>query len=56
MLTSFSTLQGNDYDLMNSTEQLTLERTYGAGVGGANGGISDNEIAARARFANTDWA
>ena len=55
MLTSFSTLQGNDYDLMNSTEQLTLERTYGAGVGGANGGISDNEIAARARFSNTDW-
>ncbi len=51
-LTSFGTLQGNSYNLMNSTQQLELERTYGSGRGN---GISDVEIAAIAKFSNTDW-
>ncbi len=47
---SFSNLQDNDYNLMNSQEQLTLERERGAGRGD---GLSDAEIAA---FSTTDWA
>ena len=32
-LTSFSNLQDNDYNLMNSREQLQLEKDYGSGFG-----------------------
>ncbi len=51
-ITSISNLQANDYNLMNSTEQLQLERTDGTGRGA---GLGDAEIAAIARYANTDW-
>ena len=51
-LTSMSRLQGNGYDLMNSTEQLQLERLKGTGRGA---GLGDAEIAAIANYANTDW-
>ncbi|MEM6299007.1 MAG: TonB-dependent receptor plug domain-containing protein, partial [Bacteroidota bacterium] len=44
-----SYLQGNDYDLMNSQEQLTLERERGVGLGVS---LTDEEIAAAS---NTDW-
>ncbi|WP_255443928.1 SusC/RagA family TonB-linked outer membrane protein [Robiginitalea sp. SC105] len=47
---SFNTLQDNDYDLMNSQEQLLLERQRGAGRGD---GLTDEEIAAAPTF---DWA
>ncbi len=47
---SFANLQGNDYDLMDSQEQLTLERNLGSGLGAS---LSDAEIAAAA---TTDWA
>ncbi len=43
-------LQDQDYDLMNSQEQLTLERERGVGRGA---GLSDAEIAAAT---TTDWA
>jgi len=48
-LLSYSKLQDNDYNLMNSQEQLTLERLQGAGRGA---GLSDGEISA---FSTTDW-
>jgi len=51
-LTSFSNLQGNDYDLMNSREQLQLEKDFGAGFGAT---LSDVELEERARLVNTDW-
>ncbi len=47
---SFSTLQDNDYNLMNSQEQLTLERDRGAGLGAS---LTDAEIDA---YQTTDWA
>ena len=47
---SFSSLQDNDYNLMDSQEQLTLENLRGAGRG-AN--LSPEEIAAAPTF---DWA
>ncbi|MGB5509740.1 SusC/RagA family TonB-linked outer membrane protein, partial [Robiginitalea sp.] len=40
---SFSSLQDNDYNLMNSQEQLTLENQLGRGLGA---GLSPEEIAA----------
>ena len=40
---SFSSLQDNDYNLMNSQEQLTLENQRGRGLGA---GLSPDEIAA----------
>ncbi len=49
-LFSFADLQDNDYNLMNSQEQLTLERDRGTGLGN---GLTDAEIAA---FGTTDWA
>ena len=45
----FSDLFDNDYDLLNSQQQLTLERDLGAGRGAT---LSDEEIAAAT---NTDW-
>ncbi|AEH00273.1 SusC/RagA family TonB-linked outer membrane protein [Lacinutrix sp. 5H-3-7-4] len=51
-ITSVANLQGNDYDLMNSTEQLQLERNFGTGRGV---GLSDAEIAAIANYADTEW-
>ncbi len=47
---SFSTLQDNDYNLMDSQEQLTLEKQRGAGRGFT---LTDQEIAAAPTF---DWA
>ncbi len=47
---SFSTLQDNDYNLMDSQEQLTLEKLRGAGRGNT---LTDAEIAAAPTF---DWA
>lgn len=47
---SFSTLQGNDYNLMDSQEQLTLEQLRGAGRGAT---LTDAEIASAPTF---DWA
>lgn len=63
---SYSSLQGNNYDLMNSQELATLERTYGFGFGNGNNigsaagaffpgkgsPLTDSEIAA---LPNTDW-
>ena len=46
---SFSTLQDNDYDLMNSQEQLGLEAERGAGRGST---LTPQEIAAAPTF---DW-
>jgi TonB-dependent starch-binding outer membrane protein SusC len=51
-LTSFSNLQGNDYNLMNSREQLQLEKDFGAGFGAT---LSDVELEQRASQVNTDW-
>ena len=51
-LTSFSNLQGNDYNLMNSREQLQLEKDFGAGFGAT---LSDVELEERATQVNTDW-
>ena len=51
-ITSFSNLQDHDYDLMNSREQLQLEKDYGAGFGAT---LSDVELEERALQANTDW-
>jgi len=47
-----STLQGNDYDLMDSQEQLTLERQYGNGRGAS---LTDAEIAAAETFNWDDY-
>ncbi|PZR05999.1 MAG: SusC/RagA family TonB-linked outer membrane protein [Flavobacterium psychrophilum] len=56
-ITSFSTIQGNDYNKMNSQQLLTLERSKGSGfgaTGGASGGpMTDAEISAYP--VNTDW-
>ncbi|MDB9874550.1 SusC/RagA family TonB-linked outer membrane protein, partial [Flavobacteriaceae bacterium] len=51
-LTSFSNLQGHDYNLMNSREQLQLEKDFGSGFGAT---LSDVELAERALQSNTDW-
>jgi len=51
-LTSFSNLQGNDYNLMNSREQLQLEKDFGSGFGAT---LSDVELEERATQVNTDW-
>ncbi|MDH7444780.1 SusC/RagA family TonB-linked outer membrane protein [Aquimarina sp. 2201CG14-23] len=48
-ITSFSSLQSNDYDLKNSQEQLLLERELGRGLGST---LTDAEIAA---FSTTNW-
>ena len=50
--TSFSTLQEHDYNLMNSREQLQLEKDFGSGFGAT---LSDAELAIRAQQTNTDW-
>lgn len=50
--TSFSTLQGNDYDLMNSREQLQLEQLIGSGLGST---LTDAEILTLASQKNTNW-
>ena len=47
---SFTSLQDNDYDLMNAQEQLRLERDFGNGRGA---GLSDAEIGASPNF---DWS
>jgi len=47
---SFSTLQDNDYNLMDSQQQLTLEKERGAGRGAT---LTDQEIAVAPTF---DWA
>lgn len=44
-----SSTQGQEYDLMDSQEQLRLERDQGAGLGAS---LTDAEIAA---FGTTDW-
>ena len=49
-LRSSSSLQKNDYNLMDSQEQLNLERDAGSGTGD---GLTDAEIAA---YSTTDWA
>ncbi|WP_054558239.1 SusC/RagA family TonB-linked outer membrane protein [Croceitalea dokdonensis] len=49
-ITSFSTLQDNKYDLMDSQEQLQLERQLGRGRGSI---LSEAEIAAAPTF---DWS
>ncbi len=48
-IVGISSTQNEDYKLMNSQEQLTLERDLGAGLGAT---LSDAEIAA---FGTTDW-
>jgi TonB-dependent starch-binding outer membrane protein SusC len=50
-MTSISNFQANQYDLLNSKEELELERTYGTGLGANK---TDEEIAALAQI-NTDW-
>ena len=54
--TSFTSLQENEYNMMNAQQLLTLERAYGQGrgaKGGAGGGpLTDAEIAAAG---STDW-
>lgn len=49
---AFSSLQNHDYDLMNSREQLQLEKDFGSGFGAT---LSDEELAIRAQQTNTDW-
>ncbi len=49
---AFSTLQKHDYNLMNSREQLQLEKDFGSGFGAT---LSDEELAIRAQQTNTDW-
>ncbi|WP_442846561.1 SusC/RagA family TonB-linked outer membrane protein [Leeuwenhoekiella sp. H156] len=46
---SFSTLQDNDYNLMNSQQQLGLEKQVGSGLGST---LTDAEIAG---YSTTDW-
>jgi len=50
--TGFSQLQGNNYDLMNSREQLQLEKDFGSGFGAT---LSDAELSIRASQADTNW-
>ena len=50
--TSISTLQRHYYDLMNSREELQLEKDYGSGYGST---LSQAELELRAQQANTDW-
>ena len=50
--TNFSNLQDHSYNLMNSREQLQLEKDYGQGFGAT---LSDVELAERANQTNTDW-
>ncbi len=50
--TQLSTLQGNNYDLMNSKEQLNLEKLKGVGFGST---LTDAEIDAISTYANTNW-
>lgn len=50
--TSLSTLQGNDYDLMNSREELQLEQLVGSGLGST---LTDAEILTLASQKNTNW-
>jgi len=49
---SFNTLQKNDYNGMNASQQLALEKEYGTGRGA---GLSDAEIAAYETFDWTDF-
>jgi len=51
-LTSFSNLQDHSYDLLNSREQLQLEKDFGSGFGAT---LSDIELEERAKQVNTDW-
>ena len=51
-LNSYSTLQSNDFNLMGSREQLTLEQTFGAGRGAS---LTTAEIDALANAVDTDW-
>lgn len=51
-LTSFTSLQDVNYDLMNSRELLTLEQTFGAGRGAT---LTNAEIDALASSVNTEW-
>jgi TonB-linked SusC/RagA family outer membrane protein len=48
-VTGFTTLQNNDYNIMNGQQLLRLERTKGVGTGA---GMTDAEIAAAP---NTNW-
>lgn len=55
--TSFTTLQDNKYNMMNSQQLLTLERSLGKGRGGngidgVSGPMTDEQIA---NAANTNW-
>ena len=53
-----STLQDNDYDLMDSRQQLTLERDYSDIIGanrGLGGGRTDAQIDSIAAIKDTDW-
>ena len=50
--TGFSQLQSHSYDLMNSREQLQLEKDFGSGFGAS---LSDRELAIRASQADTNW-
>jgi len=49
-LYSFSELQDNSYNLMNSQQQLTIEKQLGLGLGAT---LTDAQIAA---FTTTNWA
>lgn len=54
--TSFTSIQDNKYNRMNSKQLLRLERDYGRGLGsfgGANGAMTDDEI--NAYGVDTDW-
>jgi TonB-linked SusC/RagA family outer membrane protein len=51
-VTGFTTLQGNNYNLMNSSQLLHLQRTYGAGTGA---GLTDEEIAAKPNYNWMDY-
>jgi len=48
-ISQYSQIQGSDYDLLSSPQQLRLERDFGSGRGV---GLTDAEIDA---FATTDW-
>ena len=53
-----STLQGNDYDLMDSRDQLTLERDFSELIGSGRGlgaGLTDTQIDSVAAERNQDW-
>lgn len=51
-LSQFSEIQGNDYNLLSSPEQLRLERDFGAGRGT---GLTDAEINATPTFNWVDY-